>query len=1334
MGRGWRGTTLTAREEGRQRSEAAVRLPGVQRRLPKLAAKEQPTACAAATLPGATGTACQGCSPNGRRVGMIWLLATEAAAEAQMAAAVHRKSGRGVEQHGRQQHTDSHQALGPGNPSVWVLAQCPQLEDKGRQRREGPVVRGRRGPAMEAGGQPAAGQGSTPRPLPLMLGARYHSSVAAAFRAACLLIPTRAAVLEDQGASMPPAALRFEQLQVAQQHLLHLLFHHLPREPSASTLPPLVGLHLPPSAAYLVALLAALEAGAAFVPLDPSLPSGRLHAIAADAQLAVIVTQDATVWSSWQPAPPDAPALQQPGNIVGQDSSAPQEGACKASPSSMLELPEAFVSLAWESRGQTPDAAKRQTAPSVGPFCYVLYTSGSTGLPKGVCGTELGLLNRLAWMEGAFPFDVADLCCFKTRPSFIDHLTEVLGPLLAGVPVLIPPDSGRPSSLLASIQVCLSTARPDERHLTLEGLGILLSIGPRRSCQRHGVSRLVATPTLLSMLLQDMKAVPSTVNRLRLIMSSGEQLPYSLVEELQTMLPHAKVVNLMDSALSYVPIGVPISGCKLHILLPSSTMVVQQGEEGELCVSGTALCWGYLHRAELTDHHFQLSEEQERLFRTRDLARELDKGVVRVTGRLDRQVKVAGQRVNLAEVEAVLTKHPAVQQAAVCSWLTPSGLPWLVAYLVPQPSHISKGTDGGGSTSTNNTKDALESELAEIRQWLFKQLPQAMHPKEMHVLQALPLSASGKLDYAALVSPQWPIASRRHAMTGRYEEAHVLKVLAAILGLPTVTPAMHFFQDGGGNSMTAALAAHELGIQMDWLYQFPYPRDLILKVQMLEDTRRRPHRREIPKRLRSAYLVPSSSYDDALLQSAHQAQPQVDGDSPLAHQDQQSPLQGPSDAATEGLDHRLLLTGGRSEAAVVALTKCNRITWLHQSDSSRACPDSNTHVDLKLTLSDDVPGEVQVVWRLFLGACIDASPVLVYHHLGWRILVGSHAHIFMCASASSGRVQWQTQLGGRIEAPAAVTLDGTQVKCQPLVDPWAGSIWCGSHDKHVYVLRQPPQASCMWRHKCPGSIFASPALDEVRRLVYVATTSGHVLALAGEEPFHVRWSYEAHSPIFGVPAVDKDSGLVVFGAVNGSMTGISSGGAPLWKASAHCEAGQVEARGHYHSCLSVEFTAGGPIFAGLCTSLALPGQVLASSRDGYMYCLSLFGGKLLWRRDCGAAMTASPCVDAVHDLLAKGSSRTLPATQYVCGCSTAGDVRVFVAPTATGSAPSSKLRGRPHATAVEQQSQPAAALVYKMPGEVFSSPVMLGGHIYVGCRDDYLYCLELRPGGPAEAA
>eukprot|EP00850_Spirogloea_muscicola_P014145 SM000099S25251 [mRNA] locus=s99:525788:532822:- [translate_table: standard] len=1248
--------------------------------------------------------------------------------------------------------------------SVWVLACCPQLENKGRRRREGPVVRERRGPAMEAGRQPAAGQGSTPRPSPLMLGARYHSSVAAAFRAACLLIPTRAAVLEDLGASMPPAALRFEQLQVAQQHLLHLLMHHLPQEPSASTLPPLVGLHLPPSAAYLVALLAALEVGAAFVPLDPALPLGRLHAIAADAQLAVIVTQDATVWSSWQLAPLDAPALQQPGDIVGQGSSPPQEGASKASPSSVLELPEAFVSLAWENRGQAPDAARASIAPSVGPFCYVLYTSGSTGLPKGVCGTELGLLNRLAWMEGAFPFDVADLCCFKTRPSFIDHLTEVLGPLLAGVPVLIPPDSDRPSSLLASIQ-------------------------------RHGVSRLVATPTLLSMLLQDTKAVTSTVNRLCLIMSSGEQLTYTLVEDLQTMLPHAKVVNLygttearaadcsfceaefsqeyvstmtgqrqdlnndinigdsldsdprapvasplelppctfnmtvstsaernpfmqvsgdctyldtsvmaspssMDSALPYLPIGVPISGCKLHILQPSSTLVVQQGEEGELCVSGTALCWGYLHRAELTDHHFQLSEEQERLFRTRDLARELDNGVVLITGRLDRQVKVAGQRVNLAEVEAVLTKHPAVQQAAVCSWLTPSGLPWLAAYLVPQPSYISKGTDRGGSTLTNKTMDALESELPEIRQWLFKQLPQAMQPKAIHVLWALPLSASGKLDYAALVPPQWPITSRRHAMTGRYEEAHVLKVLATILGLPIVTPTMHFVQDGGGNSMTAALAAHELGIPMDWFYQFPYLRDLILKMQMLEDTPRRPHKEVIPKRLRSGYLVPRSSQDDALLQSAHHGQPQVDSDSPLSDQDQQSTLQCPSDATMKGLDHRLLLTGSRSEAAVVALTKCNRVTWLHQSDATRACLDSNTDVDLKLTLSDVVPG--------------------------------SHAHIFMCASASSGRVQWRTQLGGRIEAPAAVTLDGTQVKCQPLIDSWAGSIWCGSHDKHVYVLRQPPQALCMWRHKCPGSVFASPALDEVRRLVYVATTSGHVLALAGEEPFHVRWSYTAHSPIFGVPAVDKDSGLV-----DGSLTGISLGGTPMWKASAHVALAYTTHPFAAHPAsryTRIIFSAGGPIFAGLCTSLALPGQVLASSRDGYIYCISLRGGKLLWRRDCGAAMTASPCVDAVHDLLAKGSSRTLPVSQYVCGCSTAGDVQVFVAPTATGSAPSSKLRGRPHATAAEQQSKPAAALLYKLPGEVFSSPVMLGGHIYVGCRDDYLYCLELRPGGPAEAA
>eukprot|EP00850_Spirogloea_muscicola_P023353 SM000350S13033 [mRNA] locus=s350:72796:76967:- [translate_table: standard] len=350
-------------------------------------------------------------------------------------------------------------------------------------------------------------------------------------------------------------------------------------------------------------------------------------------------------------------------------------------------------------------------------------------------------------------------------------------------------------------------------------------------------------------------------------------------------------------------------------------------------------------------------------------------------------------------------------------------------------------------------------------------------------------------------------------------------------------------------------------------------------------------------------------------------------------------------------------------------------------DATPGMGEHNTHVDLKLTLSDVVPG-----------ACIDASPVLVYHHLGWRILVGSHAHTFVCASASS------------------------------------------SHDKHVYVLRQPPQASCMWRHKCPGSVFASPALDEVRRLVYVATTSGHVLALAGDEPFHVRWSYTAHSPIFGVPAVDKDSGLVVLGAVDGSMTGISSGGAPLWKASAHIAlaytshplAAPPALLIHPHNNLKLDKWR----LVATTTAACLLSLLLVA--PSLLACVPLSRSQ---DSACSIKEALEPVLFKTHRLLNNvyHATGTL-AKMYVCGCSTAGDVQVFVAPTATGSAPSSKLQGRPHATAVEQQSQPAAALLYKMPGEVFSSPVMLGGHIYVGCRDDYLYCLELRPWGPAEAA
>jgi amino acid adenylation domain-containing protein len=345
---------------------------------------------------------------------------------------------------------------------------------------------------------------------------------------------------------------------------------------------------------------------------------------------------------------------------------------------------------------------------------YVIYTSGSTGIPKGVIGLHRGAVNRFSWMWNTFPFAPDEKNCTKTSISFVDSIWELFGALLQGVPTIIIPED--------------IVKDPEQ---------LVRMLGDQK------VSRIVLVPSLLRVLLDRIPDLRNKVPTLRIWSSSGESLPAKTVEIFKTSLPDRSLINLYgsseasadvtyheicaDTRRSVVPIGRPISNTQTYIF-DAFQQPVPIGVPGELYVGGANLARGYLNCHEATAAKFVKhpcsDDPGARLFRTGDVARYLPDGNIEYLGRSDHQVKIRGHRVELREVEVLLQQHPMVQDGVVV--LEAGNEKRLIAFIVP--------------------KNTFQPSTGELRSFLSVKLPDAMIPSIFVLVDALPLTLSGKID------------------------------------------------------------------------------------------------------------------------------------------------------------------------------------------------------------------------------------------------------------------------------------------------------------------------------------------------------------------------------------------------------------------------------------------------------------------------------------------------------------------------------------------------------------------------------------------------------------
>lgn len=496
----------------------------------------------------------------------------------------------------------------------------------------------------------------------------------------------------------------------------------------------------------VVAMLAVLKAGGAYVPIDASWPQDRIALILEDAAPVASLVHAALA--------PRLPALNRP--IVLLDNAD--------------ELSEGLAA--------NPDPRALGLAPA--HLAYVRYGSGTTGKPKGVMTQHDAIANQIAWGRDHFKLGAQDRM-LQTSPCAVDvSLFDTLVSLASGTPVM----------------VAQSPAEDGADALTATIIG-------------EGITAAHFTPTLLARFLAHPRAAHCV--SLRVVMCSGEPLSHALYRRFARLLPDIGLYNLYGAAEVAVhavastctpdpaqrcPIGTPIANVQCYVL-DGQGQLAPHGVVGELHIGGVAVSRGYLNQPDLTEASFIAdpfsTQPGRRLFRTGDLVRWLPDGTLDYVGPKDSQIKVRGQRMEIADIEKRLRDCDGVRDAVVMAHLDGGGAPYLEAYVLREAG--------------------MTLEPAGLRRQLIGSLPGYIVPDAYVILDAWPVNPAGKLDRDALAaSARGSLATPVFEAPVGVREERLARIWQELLALPQVSRHDGFF-DLGGNYKTSILLADAIAEQ-----------------------------------------------------------------------------------------------------------------------------------------------------------------------------------------------------------------------------------------------------------------------------------------------------------------------------------------------------------------------------------------------------------------------------------------------------------------------------------------------------------------------------------------
>jgi mycobactin peptide synthetase MbtE len=504
----------------------------------------------------------------------------------------------------------------------------------------------------------------------------------------------------------------------------------------------LVGLSTRRNVDMVVALVGIMKAGAGYFPLDPSYPRARLEFMIGDAAPELIVVSRQTHAAMPHPAVPLL-SLDDPGIRAALD----EPGAVGALPVPHPESP-----------------------------MFLVFTSGSTGVPKGVLGTHRSMSARLAWQLARYPVppnEFGDIRLAQSSMTFLEGGMEILAGLAAGATMILADDA---------------------EFRDPEALARLISA--------HQVQQVTAVASLVSV-LADAKA-PDALGGLRRLVCSGEPVPPELLRRLADALGEGTELlnNFGATETSGAAVrgelspptpklGRPTPGSQAY-LLDASLQPVPPGVVGEVYYAGPQIVRGYWSRPGRTATRFVANPFShtpgDRLYRSGDRARWSIDGVLEFAGRTDHQVKVRGFRVELGEVESALVSAPGVAAAAARTWQTHT-VTTLAGYVVP----AGPVTDAAGF-------------VASVRAAVAGQLPGYMVPTSLTLLETMPLTESGKLNRPGLPPPAAATRGESDPPVTDTERA-LASILEELLGVRHIGRSDGFFELGGDSILSVQLAA-----------------------------------------------------------------------------------------------------------------------------------------------------------------------------------------------------------------------------------------------------------------------------------------------------------------------------------------------------------------------------------------------------------------------------------------------------------------------------------------------------------------------------------------------
>jgi len=480
----------------------------------------------------------------------------------------------------------------------------------------------------------------------------------------------------------------------------------------------------------IAATLGVLRSGAAYVPIDPALPSKRLDALLEESEVRFVLTQ--ACWNETLQWPEGIES-----RIIGGD-------VC-----GMSEV---------ETIG--PYSVEKVDCPAKhDDLAYVIYTSGSTGVPKGVMISHQSAVNTLEDIIDRFGIGSNDRSLALSSLSFDLSVFDIFGTLSAGGTVVLP-----------NIE-----KRKDPAHWF-------------HLIQEHRITIWNSTPGLMQLLCEySEESACGPLDSLRLVLLSGDWIPKELPDRIRKEAPNANIVSLggateaaiwsilyeikeIDPAWKSVPYGKPMRNQRFYVL-DSFLELCPLMVPGELFIGGEGLALGYWRDEKRTRESFIIHPDTgERLYRTGDIGRLHEDGNIEFLGRKDFQVKIRGFRVELGEVESILTRHPKVRKAVVSVQVTENTTKRLIAYVLPSVG--------------------MHIDQSDLHSFAARELPEYMRPSSYIIVEKMPLTPNGKIDREALsvLSENMAFTRKNRIKDPNKTVMLLMEIVSDLLHLSTVAP------------------------------------------------------------------------------------------------------------------------------------------------------------------------------------------------------------------------------------------------------------------------------------------------------------------------------------------------------------------------------------------------------------------------------------------------------------------------------------------------------------------------------------------------------------------